>query len=87
MVAVYRPSAAWHFHVGPLWHLWAQFEGDSSLMAVMKSHSGSGERCSSRVPAEAETSLRHTSITRKHKTQFIYLFICSHQKYKICSDE
>lgn len=44
-------------------------------MAVMKSRSGSGECCSSRVPAEAETSLRHTSITQKHIIPFIYLFV------------
>lgn len=50
-------AAVWHFHVRPpLWHLeamGAQLEGDFSLMAVMKPHSGSGEHCSSRVPAEA----------------------------------
>lgn len=82
MVAFYCPSAALAFPrqepCGTFRPVGAQFEGDS-LMAVMKSHRGSGVCCSLRVPAEAETSLRHTSITLKHKTPFAYLFICSQQ--------
>lgn len=52
----------------------AQLEGGFSLMAVMKSHSGSGERRSSRVAAEAEAS--PSSHVRHPETQIpIYLFV------------